>query len=88
MDEEKQKLKRLHNVVHGMVKTLKLNEHTAIQYGKEFIADDVKSYMLAYSYHKRKWFNVKDDKASRTLYVERVEPPPLIKHIIDEDEEI
>jgi hypothetical protein len=85
MGNEKMKLTEMSAVVHGALKGLKMGETGTITCTKAFTMDEVREYITAYAFHKNKWFQVKADSVSNTLYCERTERPNW--DVPDEDPE-
>jgi hypothetical protein len=77
MDPEKKHLQDVASRVHQALRKLKLGQGSTIACDKEIKSDEVRQYLLAYAYHKQKWFNVRHDAVADILYVERVPVPPL-----------
>ena len=75
MESEKMKLKEMSAVVHDALRTLKIGDTGTITCTKAFALDEVREYITAYAFHKNKWFKVKADSVSNTLYCERTELP-------------
>ena len=89
MEVEKQKLTQLSKIVHDALRMLKMGETGTITYNKEFTADMIEEYIVAYAFHKSKWFKTKTDPVSQTIYAVRSAPPPWPKpETIPEEEEI
>jgi len=76
MDPEKQKLKTIAQRAHGVLRTLKMGDAGTIACDKQCTMEDFKEYIVAYSYHKAKWFTVTQDSVSNILICKRVTPPP------------
>ena len=70
--------------VHRALRMLKLNEVGAITCDKVASANDIKEYITAYAFHKRKWFNTRYDSVSSILYATRVKPPSMIPKEVDD----
>jgi len=87
MDPDKKRLKDLHGLVHHALRRLKMGETGVIQVSAEHPAEDIINYMWAYSFHKRKWFEAKNDKTARVVYAERKPPPPWEKPDEEDEEE-
>jgi hypothetical protein len=85
MDPEKKHLNDIAARVHQALRKLKKGQTGTIACDKECKVDEVRQYMLAYAYHKQKWFNVRHDAVSDILYVERVAVPPLRGPAEDDD---
>ena len=75
MEPEKQKLIALNQVVHEVLRTLKMGDTGTIPVA-DFSPEEVKNYVWAYAMHKGKWFDCKYDKTSKAFTVVRKEPPP------------
>lgn len=87
MEDEKQHLNQISTIVHSALKTLKMGETGTVACSKQFSADELREYVTAYAFHKRKWFNIKHDAVSNVLFCERAPPPPWDKPKEEEDEE-
>ena len=77
MDPEKLHLKQISQRVHAALRMLKMGEVGVITCDKTFSMDEVEDYVIAYSFHKRKWFKPRRDEATGTLYCTRLAPPPF-----------
>lgn len=75
MDPEKKHLQDLSKFIHDAVRMLKMGETASISCSK-YPAEDVRNYLMAYSFHKKKWFETKYDKTSKLLTAKRAPPPP------------
>ena len=85
MDEH---LDGLSNLVHEALKRLKMDQTGSISCSKEFPPEEVQLYARAYGMHKRKWFDIKYDKASNVVHATRTELPNWeAQDEIDEEEE-
>jgi len=73
--------------VHEALKRLKLGQTGTIRCSKEFPEIEVRSYVTAYAMHKDKWFEMKYDKATDTVYAKRIEIPSWEKADEFDDEE-
>jgi hypothetical protein len=62
-------------LVHDVLKRLKVGQTGTIQCSKEYPTEEVRLYALAYAMHKRKWFTIKEDKASNAIVATRTELP-------------
>jgi hypothetical protein len=86
MDEH---LDGLSNLVHDVLKRLKMGETGAITCTKEYPPEEVQLYVTAYAFHKNKWFEVRYDKASNVVYAKRAEQPNWeVPDEIDREEEL
>jgi hypothetical protein len=87
VNPEKKKLKALHDHCHAVLRRLKMDETGVIPVTSEHSAEAIINYVLGYSFHKRKWFETKNDKTARVVYAERKPPPPWEKEYEEDDEE-
>jgi len=85
MDPEKQKLQNISKHVHSVLRTLKMGETGTVACSREMKPEELQLYMVAYAFHKRKWFEIKHDKVSNVLYAKRAAPPPW-DHAPEEEE--
>jgi hypothetical protein len=75
--------------VHDVLKRLKIGEIGSVAVTKEFTAEEIRLYAIAYGMHKNKWFEAKHDKASNTVQCKRApEPDWAIQDEIDKEEEL
>jgi hypothetical protein len=77
VDPQKQHLVTIASRVHRAVRKLKKGETGTISCGKDCPVEEAKQYLVAYAYHKQKWFEVRFDSVSAILYAQRIEPPAL-----------
>ena len=86
MDEH---LDGLSNIVHDVLKRLKMGETGTITCSKEYPHEEVRLYVNAYALHKKKWFETRYDKASNAITAKRTEQPKWdAADKLDKDEEI
>jgi len=85
MDPEKQKLLDLALHVHRALRMLKMGESATISCGTKFPHEEVSQYVVAYAFHKKKWFSTKFDPTSEIIYATRSPPPPWEKEEIEEE---
>lgn len=79
VEPEKKKLQDIAKVVHAALFKLKMGQTGTILCSKELPFEEVKEYVMAYAFHKRKWFKTRHDQVSNVLYAERSPPPPWEK---------
>ncbi len=87
MEEEKEKLQKISKIVHEALRMLKMGEAATLSYNKEFTADALSEYIIAYAFHKSKWFKVKVDPVNQTLTALRSAPPPWPKEEVEPEPE-
>jgi hypothetical protein len=75
LDPDTQHLEDIAQLVHKALRKLKIDEQAQIVCHK-FKVDEVREYVIGYSYHKKKWFKAKYDPATRVLTCTRGAPPP------------
>jgi hypothetical protein len=76
-------------LVHDVLKRLKMGETGTIQCSKQYPAEEVRLYVMAYGMHKRKWFEAKEDKASNAIHATRTALPnwETVEEIDKEEEQ-
>lgn len=85
MDIVKKHLMDLSRLVHQSLRMLKMGETGSIPCSREFSADAIREYTIAYALHKKKWFKLTHDEATNVIHAERAPPPPWDKP--EEEEE-
>jgi hypothetical protein len=86
MDEH---LDGLSNHVHDVLKRLKMGQTGSIPCTKEYPAEEIRAYALAYALHKEKWFETGYDKTTNTVTAKRIEMPDWeTEATIDPEEEL
>lgn len=81
----KEQLTAIGHHVHQAVRMLKLGETATISCSSNYPTTEVRQYLMAYSFHKRKWFEVKHDATSNVLYATRVMMPSFIEQPEEEE---
>ena len=76
--ESLEQLASLGKHVHNTLRVLKVGDTGTITCGKAYPAGEVKQYVIAYAFHKRKWFELKHDRTADLFYAKRVEPPSFL----------
>lgn len=75
--------------VHEVVKRLKMGETGSISVTKQYPAEEIRLYTMAYGEFKKKWFDTKHDKASNAVVCTRIpEPDWRVPDVIDHEEEL
>ena len=74
-------------MVHDVLKRLKIGDTGSITCTKEFPPEEVRLYVTAYAFHKKKWFAAQYDKVSNTVRCSRGEMPSWVKLVEDDKEE-
>jgi len=78
MPSDLEKLQALSKYVHDALRTLKIGDSATISCTKEFPAGEIKPYLIAYAFHKRKWFETKHDVVANVIYTKRVSVPSFL----------
>jgi len=84
VDPEKQRLLDLGMHVHKALRMLKMGESATITCDK-FTDEEISQYIVAYAFHKKKWFSAKFDPTNLSFAATRAPPPPWPKEEIDEE---
>ena len=87
MDQEKQKLQKISKHVHSVLRTLKMGETGTVGCSRDMNPEELREYIIAYAFHKRKWFEIKYDKVSNVLHAKRAAPPPWDHQKVEEEPE-
>ena len=72
---EKEELKKISTLVHEALRGLKMDETGYIECAKHPF-EEVRNYLVAYAFHKHKWFDIKYDPNSKIITAVRSIPPP------------
>jgi hypothetical protein len=70
--EQKQKLETMSEYVHNILKRLKMGETATVPLGKMYKMDEMRWYIIAYSKHKEKRFDLTEDRATNSIIATRV----------------
>jgi hypothetical protein len=84
-EQQRKKLDVLSKHVHSALRMLKIGDTGTISCGKKFPLAEVRPYVIAYAFHKRKWFELKHDVVSDTLQATRVKVPSFLP-VVEPDE--
>jgi len=83
---EKERVEKMYLVVHEAVRRLKMGEEGYI-ICTEFSVDSVRSYLWAYAFHKKKWFDTEYDATNKILTATRAPAPPWDDQDSDDDQD-
>jgi hypothetical protein len=83
--QEQEKLNMLSKHVHSALRMLKIGDTGTISCSKRFPMAEVKQYVIAYAFHKRKWFELTYVVVSNTLQATRVKMPSFLP-VVEPDE--
>jgi hypothetical protein len=87
MDDDKKRLAAVSRYVHTSLRMLKMGQTGTISCNKDYPVETIKEYVMAYAFHKRKWFKVSYDKMNQVIYAERAPPPPWDHGATEREEE-
>ena len=69
---EKRKLESMSEYAHNILKRLKMGQTATVPLGQMFKMDEMRWYIIAYSKHKEKKFDLTEDKVNNAIIATRV----------------
>jgi hypothetical protein len=84
---EKERLTALAEHAATVLRKLRMGEQGTISCSTQYPMEAVRSYVYAYAFHKKKWFDVKTDSVANSLVVTRSTPPKPVKQFDEEEVE-